>query len=122
MISSADFFPKLRYFFVGKPAISEVFDFSECENWAMFQHANMDDLRVKDLLAAMLDDAALVRKRSKPSERFKSNRLERWELLTTELRRRNRYFPEIEIDFSRLADLLEFLRAQIWKTTGIARE
>jgi hypothetical protein len=88
----------------------------------MFQHANMDDLRVKDLLAAMLDDAALVRKRSKPSERFKSNRLERWELLTTELRRRNRYFPEIEIDFSRLADLLEFLRAQIWKTTGIARE
>jgi len=82
------------------------------EDWAMFRHSKMDDFRVKDLLAAILDDAVLVRKRFKPSERFKSNRLERWDLLTTELRRRNRYFPEIEIDFSRLADLLVFLRAQ----------
>jgi hypothetical protein len=82
------------------------------EDWAMFRHPNMDDFRVKDLLAAILDDAELVRKRFKPSERFKSNRLERWELLTTELRRRNRYFPEIEIDFPRLADLLGLLRAK----------
>ncbi len=82
------------------------------EDWAMFSHARMDDFRAKDLLVAILDDAEVARRRYKPSERFKSNRLERWEQLTDELRSRNRYFPEIEIDFSRLEELLNFLRAQ----------
>jgi hypothetical protein len=82
------------------------------EDWAMFRHPQMDDFRVKDLLAAILEDAETVRKKYRPSDRFKSNRLERWEQLTAELRTRNRYFPEIEIDFSRLEELLAFLRAQ----------
>jgi hypothetical protein len=82
------------------------------EDWAMFGHPKMDDFRVRDLLLSILDDADVVRKSYKPSERFKSDRLERWEKLTTELRTRNRYFPEVEIDLSRLRELLTFLRAQ----------
>ncbi|MDA4846815.1 RES family NAD+ phosphorylase [Hoeflea poritis] len=82
------------------------------EDWAMFGHPRMNDIRVKDLLTAILGGAGAVRKTYKPSGRFKSDRLERWEQLTAELRNRNRYFPEIEIDFSRLAELLKFLKAR----------
>ncbi|WP_295536733.1 RES domain-containing protein [uncultured Thioclava sp.] len=81
------------------------------DDWAMFQNPQMDDFRAKDLLAAILDDAEALRKKYRPSDRFKSNRLERWEQLTKELRSRNRYFPEVEIDFARLGELLDFLRA-----------
>lgn len=80
-------------------------------DWAMFNHPKIDDFRAKDLLAEILDDAEALRKRYRPSDRFKSNRLERWEQLSKELRSRNRYFPEIEIDFERLSELLKFLRA-----------
>ena len=82
------------------------------EDWAMFQNPKMDDSRVKDLLAAIMNDAEAVRKLYQPSDRFKSDRLERWEQLTAELRSSNRYFPKIKIDFTRLEELLELLRAQ----------
>jgi hypothetical protein len=82
------------------------------DDWAMFGHAKMDDFRAKDLLAAILDDAAIVRKKYQPSIRFKSDRLKRWEDLSLELRERNRYFPEVEIDFPRLVELMDFLKAQ----------
>lgn len=82
------------------------------EDWAMFEHPKMDDFRVKDLLAAIMGDGEAVRRRYRPSDRFTSNRLERWEQLSSELRRRNRYFPEVEIDFARLGELLKFLRAK----------
>ncbi|RKF14060.1 RES domain-containing protein [Roseovarius spongiae] len=81
------------------------------EDWAMFQHSRMDNFRAKDLLAEILNDAEALRKRYRPSDRFKSNRLERWKQLSEELRSRNRYFPEVEIEFERLAELLKFLRA-----------
>ena len=72
----------------------------------------MDDLRVKDLLTAFLLDANVVSRKFKPSERFKSHHLERWEKLTEELRNRNRFFPEIKIDFGRLEEFLSFLHAE----------
>lgn len=81
------------------------------DDWSIFQHPRMDDFRAKDLLAEILNDAEALRRKYRPSDRYKSNRLERWEQLTKELRSRNRYFPEVEIDFDRLAELLKFLRA-----------
>lgn len=81
-------------------------------DWAMFTHSNMDDFRAKDLLATILNDPGIIRKRYKPSDRYKSNRLERWEKFTEEIRIRNRYFPEIEIDLPRLEELLKYLHAQ----------
>lgn len=82
------------------------------EDWGMFEHSKMDDFRVKDLLSTILDNPSVVRQKFKPSSRFKSDHLERWEKLTDELRKRNRFFPEVEIDFSRLEELLKFLKAQ----------
>ncbi len=81
------------------------------EDWDMFSHASMDDFRVKDLIAVILDDPEAVRKRYRPSDRFRSNRLEQWDKLSEELRSRNRYFPDVSIDFERLRELLKFLRA-----------
>ncbi|MYB34548.1 MAG: RES family NAD+ phosphorylase [Gammaproteobacteria bacterium] len=82
------------------------------DDWAMFSNPQMNDSRVENLLAAIVDDAGIVEKRFRPAERFKSDRLERWGQLTEELRSRNRYFPEIEIDFERLKELLKFLYAK----------
>ena len=82
------------------------------DDWAMFSNSQMKDSRVEDLLVAIVGDAGIVGKRFKPSERFKSDRLERWEQLTEELRNRNRYLPEIKIDFERLKELPDFLYAK----------
>lgn len=88
------------------------------DDWDLFTHPKMDDFRAKDLLTAILDDAEVVRRRYRPSDRFRSNRLEQWEKLTKELRSQNRYFPDVSIDFERMRQLLKFLRAssipEVW--------
>lgn len=80
-------------------------------DWALFEHPAMDLFRARDLLAAILDDGAFVRKRFVPAPRFKSDRLLRWETLRAELMHTNRFFPDTELDVDRLGELLELLRA-----------
>ncbi|WP_082926423.1 RES family NAD+ phosphorylase [Cupriavidus sp. D384] len=81
-------------------------------DWAIFRHPRMDDFRAKDLLAAITGIADIGRRTFVPSDRFRSDRLVRWEKLRDELRNTNRYFPEAQLDKGRLEELLEFLQAE----------
>src|SRR5262245_3392924 len=71
----------------------------------------MDNPRVKDLLAEVLDDGEIVRKTFVPSPKYQSVSLVRWEQLRTELMHENRYFPAVQFDTDRLRELLDHLQA-----------
>lgn len=88
----------------GKPLVEWLKD-----DWAMFSHARMDVAHAKELLADILDDGDIVRQNFYPSQQSKSEALEHWEQLRTELMHTNRYFPRTAIDLNRLARLLPYL-------------
>ena len=79
------------------------------EDWDIFSHVNMDVARSNRLLAELLDDGEIVGLSFSPSKNCHSDGLERWEYLKAELLHENRFFPESEIDFGRLEDLLAHL-------------
>jgi hypothetical protein len=79
-------------------------------DWGMFSHERMDIAHAKELLSDVLDDGELVRQRYRPSETAVSdNALQRWDDLRQELIHKNRYFPETEINLSRLKRLFDYL-------------
>jgi hypothetical protein len=80
------------------------------EDWGLFDNPEMDDPRARALLADILDDGNITVRRYSPSPRFQSDGLRQWEQLRDELMHKNRYFPETEIDFKRLASLLSQLQ------------
>lgn len=79
------------------------------EDWAMFDHPNMNDSRATDLLAEILDEREIVRETFLPVSYSSADRLGEWERLRDELMYRNRFFPESEIDLDRLKSLLSAL-------------
>jgi len=81
------------------------------EDWELFHHERLDNARAKELLADVLDDGDIVRKRFVPSSRYPSDRLNRWEKLREELMYKNRYFPSDLLDEDRLEELLSQLIA-----------
>jgi len=81
-------------------------------DWHLFDHPRMDEFRCKDLLAEILGNGDIVRESFVPLARFETDRLVRWEQLRDELMHVNRYFPDSEIDFDRLGQLLKLLIAE----------
>ena len=79
------------------------------EDWSLFEHPKLDNAHAKELLAEILNDGEIVRKRFIPSELCHSDRLDRWEELRKELMHQNRFFPEVDIDINRLEELLSSL-------------
>lgn len=75
----------------------------------MFQHPKMDDARVNELLAEILSDGGIVRRRFVPAGGPSIDRLSEWEKLRDELMYHNRFFPEATIDLERLEALLSSL-------------
>lgn len=82
------------------------------EDWELFHHAKLDNARAKELLADVLDDGDIVRKRFSPSSQYPSDRLNKWEKLREELMYKNRYFPTALLDEDRLEELLSHLIAE----------
>ncbi|HWM68734.1 MAG TPA: RES family NAD+ phosphorylase [Steroidobacteraceae bacterium] len=80
------------------------------EDWGLFEHERMDDLRAKDLLAEILDDGDIVRQKYVPAQDGGINPLGDWQKLRDELMYQNRFFPDVEIDYDRLGDLLSHLK------------
>lgn len=80
------------------------------EDWRMF-HPSMDVARQKDLLADVLDNGEVVRMTYSPSPKYRSDGLERWEKLRSELMHENRYFPDAQLDTDRLKELFRHLHA-----------
>jgi hypothetical protein len=81
------------------------------DDWGIFDHPRMDIPNAKGLLADILDNGEIVREKFSPSERFRSDGLDRWEKLRNELMYTNRYFPDSNIDEDRLESHLSQLRA-----------
>ncbi len=81
------------------------------EDWGMFDHPKMDVPGAKSLLADILNDGEIPRKKFSPSARYSSDGLDRWEKLRNELMYTNRYFPDSNLDKERLESLLSQLRA-----------
>ncbi len=79
------------------------------EDWALFGHERMDLAHAKDLLSDILDDGAIVRELFTASSASKSEALEHWQHLRTELMHTNRFFPTTDINLRRLERLLPFL-------------
>ena len=80
------------------------------EDWGLFTHPQMDDPRAKDLLAEILNNGEVVRKRVSPALQIATDRLGEWEQLRDELMYHNRYFPDANIDLNRLRELLDHLK------------
>lgn len=85
------------------------------EDWAMFP--SMDNAAATVLLAEVLDNEEIVRKPFIPSSKYKSDGLQRWEKLRSELMHENRYFPAAQLDLDRLKGLLDHLQADGVPTT-----
>jgi hypothetical protein len=79
----------------------------------------MDDSRAKDLLSEILDDGEIVRRKFSPVRTFDANRLGDWESLRDELRYKNRFFPDVNIDLGRLKDLLSPLLLEADEVPGV---
>lgn len=89
------------------------------EDWSMFQHARMDDLRVQGLLSEILGDKEIVRHTFSPASDFEADRLSEWEKLRDELMYHNRFFPEANIDLERLELLLSPLTLDANEVPGL---
>ncbi|MGS2724835.1 RES domain-containing protein [Porticoccus sp. GXU_MW_L64] len=76
-------------------------------DWAMFP--NMDVANAKQLLADILDDGEIVRKKFVPSALCETDQLNNWEQLKAELMHENRFFPSTKFDEYRLRELLDQL-------------
>ena len=79
------------------------------DDWDMFSNPTMDIAHSKELLADILDDGEIVRDKFIPTDSSRTDGLERWEKLRSELMYENRFFPKSEIDEDRLSYLLTFL-------------
>lgn len=82
------------------------------DDWSMFLHERMDIAHAKELLADILDDGEIVRQLFAPSEKSKSDALQRWDALKNELMHLNRYFPKTEINWERLQQCIGYLLLQ----------
>jgi hypothetical protein len=86
-------------------------------DWMLFQNPRIDIPGAKNLLADILNDGEVVRRRFSPSPKYQSDALARWERLRDELMYENRYFPNAQLDMERLEELLAHLPALDLPTT-----
>jgi len=76
------------------------------EDWNLFE-IERDQGMI--LLSNILDDSERVRQTYRPSAKCASDSLDVWVRLRDELRNRNRFFPDTELDTGRVGNLLEHL-------------
>ncbi|RII98057.1 MULTISPECIES: RES family NAD+ phosphorylase [Clavibacter] len=106
---------QLREYF---ETLVEIYDVSEDgqflptllrQDWGLFSHTRMDDPRVKELLAEILNDGDIVRRTFIPSPAYQTQSLTLWDDLRDEMMHNNRWFLDHKIDFDRLGELLDLL-------------
>ncbi|MEO0688285.1 MAG: RES domain-containing protein, partial [Cyanobacteria bacterium J06649_11] len=81
------------------------------KDWGLFDHPVMDDAHTKELLADILDDGEIVRKKFVPSYVEQEDNINIWEEFKMELMHQNRFFPKTPLDKFRLEELLSRLIA-----------
>lgn len=81
------------------------------EDWGIFDHERMDVAHAKELLADILDDGEIVRRKFISPNQDAEQSLLKWQDFRRELTSQNRYFPKNVIKLDRLRELLGFLLA-----------
>ncbi len=80
------------------------------DDWALFVGGSLEDTNdANALLAEVLDDGEIIRKKFVPSAQWRTDRQIKWEELRTELMHENRFFPQTNFDQKRLQELLNSL-------------
>lgn len=82
------------------------------QDWNLFNSSLINEAGAVRLLGEILDNGEVTRGLFRPSERFSSDGLARWEQLRHELMYVNRYFPDANLDVDRLSSLLPALIAE----------
>ena len=85
----------------GKPLVDLLMS-----EWNMFHGSGLSTASAKELLADVLDDGELVRKKFLPIAQSEDGNLRRWEDLRDEMMHRNRWFLDKPMDMQRFAELL----------------
>lgn len=84
------------------------------EDWGLFKHQVMDIPRTQQLLAEILDDGDIVRRKFQPIvDDTKPTSLQIWAELRDELRYKNRFFPTSNLDFNALEKLFGSLQVKL---------
>lgn len=97
------------------------------EDWGMFSHPRMDHANACMLVADILDDGEIIRKKFSPSDLCSSNRLNLWSDFKFELMYSNRFFPSNKIEEDFLRNLIHNLRivpseiAKTWYRSRVHR-
>ena len=81
------------------------------DDWGLFGNPLLDDAQATSLLAVVLNDQEIARRRFSPSTQFGSRSLKQWDDLRDEMMHRNRWFLDQSIDLERLSQLLDLLIA-----------
>lgn len=88
----------------GKPLVQLLRD-----DWGLFDRFGPDDVTPGQLLVEITEDARLPIESFVPVITSERDQLGEWEKLRDELRYRNRFFPETDIDYERLGQWLGLL-------------
>lgn len=98
------------------------------EDWSLFQNTRVSKAQAQILLGEIFDDGEIVRGQFGLSESCRTDSLEQWRALTSELKCANRYFPDSVIDTERLEVHLSNLilreseKPDIWYRSRIAKD
>ncbi|MFY0661430.1 MAG: RES family NAD+ phosphorylase [Shimia sp.] len=87
------------------------------DDWLLFDDEKLDLNAIKVLLADILDDGQIVRRKFKQSDSYAIEPVADWETIKDELRYRNRYFLDQEFEVDRLSELLTHLISDELPTT-----
>lgn len=104
----SDYFELLMGIYVPSDEGRPIIDILQ-EDWALFSNGNISDAKAKEILAEVLDDGEIVRRAFVISDRCRSDSLEKWKKLRSELMDSNRFFPGTDLDTDRLVFLLSNL-------------
>lgn len=79
------------------------------DEWGFFRDSGLSKIAAKDLLAEVLDDGEIVRKRFSAIPYLTGGNLRRWEDLRDEMMHVNRWFLNVPMDMDRTEELLNQL-------------
>ncbi len=75
------------------------------EDWLLFDHTELDEVRANALLGEILDDNEIIHRKFVPSAPDQCELNMTWKRLTMELMHSNRFFPDTEFEYGRLEGL-----------------
>jgi hypothetical protein len=88
----------------GRPLVECLID-----DWALFETSSLSPPEAQVLLAEILDDGEIVRRTFGAGNVDDQAQVEKWDQLREELKERNRYFPQSDLDLDWLENLLSAL-------------